>query len=74
MNATSDGGSIVIHIANLIKDIDARRTLSVEIMQDNEGAIAALKSGNCTGKNSKHINIRLAWCSEQFKLGKMKFT
>jgi hypothetical protein len=74
VNATSDGGSIVIHIANLIKDIDARRTLSVEIMQDNEGAIAALKSGNCTGKNSKHINIRLAWCSEQFKMGIMKFT
>jgi hypothetical protein len=75
VNATSDGGSTVIYLANLITDINGGSlSLSVEIMQDNEGAIAALKSGNCTGKNSKHINIRIAWCSEQYKNGLFNFT
>ena len=73
VNAVTDGLSIVIHVNNLLTFVVGSGVDVPVVMQDNLGAVSALKSGHCSGRNSKHINTRISWCAEQYLLGGVIF-
>ena len=64
--AVSDAGSPVVWVFNLLEELGYRTGPAI-LFQDNSGAVAALKSGEAKGRNSKHIRIRQLWIVENIR-------
>jgi len=55
-------------IVNLLKDFQANVIRPINVYEDNSGAVAIAKFGNCT-KNSKHIKVHYHFVHECVEKG-----
>jgi hypothetical protein len=69
--AVSDAGSPIVWAVSLLAELGYGAGPAV-LFQDNAGAIAALKTGDIKGRNSKHIVIRNLWIVQNIRNGKFK--